>query len=266
MLVVLSLIGVIVFGLLFYMNQIEPKKLIVRHVELTGNVTKEATIAHLSDTHFKGHHIEAQAKKIIENLNDILPDYLLFTGDLIDCFEASPWLKDMLPPYLRQMKARYGKIAVYGNHDIGGGAKHVYRSIMEEGGFQVLCNEVIGCLEFGISFFGVDDPCAGYEDQELVKQQLSPYQVLLCHEPDFVDQIDTTYLDLMVSGHTHGGQIYLPLLSKVILPKGGKRYRKGLYQIQDMKLYVSSGIGTTWLPFRFRNVPEIIVYHIRPNK
>lgn len=265
MLILLFLI-VVVLCFIGYCVCIEPRKLCVKQVELQAEVPVEMTLLHFTDTHFTPRFLKHMGNHLLQEIALIQPDLILFSGDLIDHYECYPQIKDSVIEVLKSMDANYGKYAVYGNHDIGGGAKHVYRSIMEEGGFQVLCNEVIGCLEFGISFFGVDDPCAGYEDQALVKQQLSPYQVLLCHEPDFVDQIDTTYLDLMVSGHTHGGQIYLPLLSKVILPKGGKRYRKGLYQIQDMKLYVSSGIGTTWLPFRFRNVPEIIVYHIRPNK
>lgn len=260
------MIVLLFIGLFIYMNQIERKSLIVRNVKLTGNVKKAITIAHISDTHFKGHQIEGQAKKIIKRMDEIQPDFLLFTGDLMDCFKKSQWLKDTLPFYLKQMNAKYGKLAVYGNHDIGGGAKSVYRTIMEEGGFQVLCNEVVKDSKLGIAFFGVDDLCAGYEDKEFIKQAISPYQVLLCHEPDFVDEIDSTYLDLMVCGHTHGGQIYLPLVSKYILPKGGKHYRKGLYHFGKMKLYVSSGIGTTGLPLRFGNVPEIIVYHISPDQ
>lgn len=252
-------------GMLCYMAFIEPKQWITRHVEYKGALTKELRVLQFSDTHFKTPLSKQHMEQLVALINQEHVDYLLFTGDLMDNYEKSKELDALLPPYLKQMQASIAKLAIYGNHDIGGGALRIYRSMMEAGGFQVLCNDIYEDPWNGIAFFGIDDPRAGYEDLEFIKQRLQPMQVLLSHEPDLIARLDHTEMELMLSGHTHGGQIYLPILSRFILPKGGKQYRKGRYEKANTTIYVSSGIGMTWMPLRFRNVPELIVYHIKPN-
>lgn len=258
---ILGIIGVL---WLIYMAVIEPNQLVVKHITLTGDVKKPVTLLHFSDTHFRANQSEKQMRKLIDTINQEQVDFLVFTGDLMDSYEKATELRESLPPELKQMHANIAKLAVFGNHDIGGKARKVYRPLMEEGDFQVLCNETIMFEEEGLAFFGIDDPQAGYEDRDFVKQEYQPYQILLSHEPDLFDELDLSFIDLMLSGHTHGGQIYLPILSNFILPTGGKHYRKGLYQKESTTLSVSSGIGMTWMPLRFRNQPELLVYHIQP--
>lgn len=262
--ILVLILGIIGLLWLIYMALVEPNQLVVKHITFVGDVKKPVTLLHFSDTHVKANSSEKQMKKLIETINQEQADFVIFTGDLMDSYETAPGLRASLPPKLAQMHANIAKIAVYGNHDIGGKARSVYRPLMEEGEFQVLCNEIIPFEEEGLAFFGIDDPQAGYEDRDFVKQKFQPYQILLSHEPDLFDELDLSFLDLMLSGHTHGGQIYLPILSNYILPTGGKHYRKGLYQKGSTTLSVSSGIGMTWLPLRFCNQPEVLVYQIQP--
>lgn len=246
------------------MGCIEPKRLVVRHHSFMGAVKQPVRVVHFTDTHFREPLHQKELANLILTINEQQADILVFTGDLMDHYDKSLNLRNQLPPYLRQIRAKMGKYAVYGNHDIGGGALRVYRMILEQGGFQLLCNETISFSSLDLTLFGIDDPRAGYEDYELTQQSMTSYQILLSHEPDLIDTLDISNIDLVLSGHTHGGQIFLPLLSRRFLPTGGKQYRKGLYKIKNTMLSVSSGIGCTWLPLRFRNIPEIIVYDIEP--
>jgi len=262
MAMVLWVMGTLIATWLLYMTLIEPNRLVKRFEHITGKNKKAIRIVHFSDTHFHRYFSKRKLKRLINEINTLQPDLLIFSGDLMEHYALAPNLAYQLPPYLRQMQARLGKIAVYGNHDIGGDAKYVYPQMMEAAGFQLLCNQTMVYEEEGIAIFGMDDAIAGYEDRDLTKQRLQPFQMLVVHEPDMMDELDTSAIALMLSGHTHGGQIYLPLLSKRILPKGGKRYRKGWYHKADTDLFVSCGIGMRALPMRFLNPPEIVIYDI----
>lgn len=262
--IIYSILTLCVFGalVLFYMHFIEPKKLYVRKVDIQGNVKKDVRIAHISDTHFRSGFGAEKAQEIVTKIQGLHPDIIVFTGDFMDFYDKTKAFKDTLPPLFEKLQAPYGKYAIYGNHDIGGGAKHVYATMMKDSGFHLLFNDNIEIQELGIAFFGVDDNQLGYADVKLCDKQLQPYQILLSHEPDFIDEIDCQHIHLALCGHTHGGQVALPILKNIILPKGGRCYRKGLYHKQNMKIFVSSGIGTTKLRLRFGNVPEICLLKI----
>jgi predicted MPP superfamily phosphohydrolase len=90
--------------------------------------------------------------------------------------------------------------------------------------------------------------------------------ILLAHEPDFADiSAATGRFGLQISGHTHGGQIQIPLASHFLLPPRGRKYPSGQYKLNGMMLYTNRGIGTSWLKFRYRCPPEISVYILQAN-
>lgn len=264
----IMLIGfVIIAALLVYMAVIEPNLLVTHHVWLDGEIQgEEVCIVQFSDTHYHRHFSKRKCAKLIRRINAMHPDFIVFSGDLMDCYEKAPRLAQSLPPYLAKLHARLGKLAVYGNHDIGGGAKDVYAQLMEASGFILLCNKAIAYEQANVAILGLDDMLAGYEDRTLSEQRMMPYQILIAHEPDLIDDMDVSAIDLMMCGHTHGGQIDLPWITQSILPKGGQNYRKGLYRKGKTTLFVSSGIGMTSLPLRLGNPPEIVVYHIKQKK
>lgn len=262
------LIGVVVamvlLGMFFYMRFYEVNALCVKHIDVPANVSEPFTIVHFSDTHFKANFDEKAAQKVVQAINEIHADFIVFSGDLMDHYAKTVKFKDTLPPILNNLQAKIEKLAVYGNHDIGGKAKYVYADMMKASGFLVLRNERKEYQDLGIAFYGIDDARLGYEDRNLCPNRLQPFQLLISHEPDIIDQMEISNLDMVVCGHTHGGQVALPFFKNKVLPKGGKHYRKGFYQINTTKLFVSSGIGTTKLSFRFHNLPEILVYHLKP--
>lgn len=247
-----------------YAKYIEVHRLVVRDVFYQGDVSQEVKVVQFSDTHFKHDYPADKAEDIVDKINEQNPDIVIFSGDLLDNYAKDPAIIEDLRPYLKNIEANYGKYAVFGNHDIGGGAIRIYKDFMESCGFVVLRNESAEIPELDIALLGIDDVLSGYEDIHLSEQDLQPYQILISHEPDVLSRMDLLTIDMSLSGHTHGGQVYLPFISKKFLPIGGQLYRKGLYTLENTKLYVSSGIGTTHLSLRFGNPPEIIVHTISP--
>jgi hypothetical protein len=117
-----------------------------------------------------------------------------------------------------------------------------------------------------LHFAGVDDILAQQDHLEKVLEEI-PDQgaaILLAHEPDFADiSAASKRFDLQLSGHTHGGQIVIPFIEKMFLPPEGRKYPKGLYQINGMIQYTNRGLGTSWLRLRYRCPPEITLFELR---
>lgn len=248
--------------LLFYMWKIEPNQLIQKRIELHSNIISNMVIVQFSDTHIK-RNSRKQLGRLIHTINAQHPDFIMFTGDLFDCYEKTADMKQDVIALLQQLHANIQKIAVFGNHDIGGKALSVYREIMEDAGFIVLCNQIYLCAKHHLAIMGMDDACVGYEDNKLADTRYQPFQILLSHEPDVADVINRSNTDLILSGHTHGAQVYIPLFCSCFLPRKGKKYRKGCYQFDHTTLFVSAGIGTTRLPLRLCNPAEYTLIHIR---
>lgn len=247
--------------LLLYMWYIEPRRLRKKQLYMNADGIRNLVIVQFSDTHIKRTSI-AQIKQLIQAINAQHPDFIVFTGDLFDCYQQTADMKQDIIDLLKQLQANIQKFAVFGNHDIGGHALHIYRDLMEEAGFIVLCNQVYISPKHHIAILGIDDACAGYEDLSIANMRYQKFQILLSHAPDIIDHLHLSHTDLMLSGHTHGGQVYFPLISSYFLPKKGKKYRKGCYQKGSITLFVSAGVGTTRLPFRLFNPPEYTLIHV----
>lgn len=256
------LIGVI---LICYARYIEPHTLKVRDVTITSpRVSAEAenrTIAVFGDTHFSDYYTPKDFEKVLNAIDKMKPDMVVFSGDLIDHFNIYSGDVDIISEKLSQIDAPDGKFAIFGNHDYGGGAENEYQSIMEAGGFTVLKNQYYAIDELNIAVIGIDDVVIGYGDPTIASWGRPDYfNIVLAHEPDLVDQILNYNVDLMIAGHTHGRQINLKFFDDYILPPYGKKYINGLYRFDNEKesqLYVNTGIGTTKLPYRFLSPPEL---------
>lgn len=170
-------------------------------------------------------------------------------------------------PILTKLSAPFGKFAVYGNHDHGGYGSRLYKNIMESSGFQLLINESkeIKLLNNDRIFIvGIDDAMLGNPDIEFALRNVpdGTFKLLLSHAPDLADHAAPYNIQLQLSGHSHGGQIKLPLIGALVKPPYAQNYVEGFYTIGDnsqLTLYVNRGIGTTRLPFRFLCKPEITV-------
>lgn len=250
-----------------YARYVEPYMLVTKTVTIeTQKEVPECIIVFFSDTHFGKNYDEKNLERIVKRINRSAPDLVVFGGDFLDHYERDKDELDLdyIKTELSKIHSTYGKFAVWGNHDYGGGAGRVYKEVMEEGGFQVLENESCMIGELNIKVFGYDDYLLGSTEPDLYQIKSQQFNLIAAHEPVVADFIQNTGENLLLSGHTHGGQVGIKGIRERVVPKGSGDYVKGLYSQADigtmtpMQMYVTSGIGTAIYPLRFLNVPEIV--------
>jgi predicted MPP superfamily phosphohydrolase len=173
----------------------------VRDVTITSpRVTANAEnlkIAVFGDTHFSDYYTPDDFDKVLEAIDEMKPDMVVFAGDLIDHYNLYSGDVGVISEKLSEIEAPYGKFAIFGNHDYGGGAENKYQSIMESGGFTVLKNQYYGIDELGIAIIGIDDVLIGYGDPAIASWGRPDYfNIVLAHEPDLMDQVLNYNVDL----------------------------------------------------------------------
>ncbi|WP_164217881.1 metallophosphoesterase [Virgibacillus sp. YIM 98842] len=222
-------------------------------------------IVQFSDTHLGFQYSLDQLKELAGTINDLQPDIIVFTGDLVD----SPHLYDWNPrliDILGSLRAGHGKYWIYGNHDHGGYGTEIVLDVMKQADFTLLQNSHVLIEKENERFIlaGIDDVLLGKPDIEKALQNGNPdlFTILLAHEPDYADKTIKFPVDVQLSGHSHGGQIRFPFLGHVYTPAYAEKYVEGKYTLQNGKLdlYVNKGIGTTRLPYRFLCQPEIHLF------
>lgn len=265
----LIVLSIIVAGIVIYAFKIEPKRLITKEyeLELVEGGESSLKVVQFSDVHLGPNYSLEQLEKLVEKINGLQPDVIAFTGDLMDVpskFED----RSKISAILGKLRSKYGNYAVWGNHDRGGGGVRFYEEIMSSSGFKLLTNEssVID-LENGkvINVIGLDEGMLGNPDVQKAYAGTNGegINLLILHQPDLIDQVEDDNIDVALAGHSHGGQVDVPVIGAIYTPPLAEKYTKGLYQLGIHKyLYVNSGIGTTRIPVRFWNPAEISVFNI----
>lgn len=229
-------------------------------------------IVQFSDTHFGPNFPHKQQQILVNKINQLNPDIVVFTGDLIDKFGEYVAEKKYSQTILSQIHAPLGKYAVFGNHDRGGGGSYLYKEYMEKAGFTVLNNEtkkIKAANDEYITISGLDDFLLGKPKihPTLKELRVEDFNLLLVHEPDVVDQILEYPVDLQISGHSHGGQVQIPFIGPIITTSLANKYVEGLYSLEGkrkpLQLYVNRGMGTTRMPVRFLSKPELSVFSLK---
>jgi len=277
---IISFISIVMIpvSLYFYATEIERKLITVTWNEIEApTIPKEFNnkkILQFSDVHLGPEFTLKQLENLVEKMNELHPDIVVLTGDLIDKFGSYSAEKDEAKVILQKINAPLGKYAVFGNHDRGGGGSVFYKKYMEEAGFSVLVNEVqkikVGNGKY-ITISGLDDFLLGKPqiDATLKHVRQQDFNMLLVHEPDVVDKVACYPVDFQVSGHSHGGQVQIPFIGPLITTKLAESYVEGMYELEGknkpLHLYVNRGIGTTRMPVRFWSVPELSVFVLKQN-
>ena len=238
------------------------QNVVVKNIEIVSpKIEQDTRIVQISDIHFSRVIDERFAGKIVPVINGLMPDLVLFTGDYMDKGIARP---QKIAEIMRKIDSPMGKFAISGNHEFITGYFDCL-DFIEENGFEVMDGRV---LEIGrnIVLGGVMDRSAEqtnvyyHEDSKVLSQFKSGnFNIYMKHRPELADG-DPSHFDLMLSGHTHGGQIF-PF---VILVKIFNRYLAGMYELENgAKLYVSRGTGSWGPPVRFGATPEITLIELK---
>ena len=265
-------LGVLLLGGLVYVRKVEPEDVEVVPVSLVLPRLDAAfegyRIAQISDIHADGWMTPGRVLSLVNLVNAEAPDLVAITGDFATYSRFRSLIRHasrLIAP-LRRLQATDGVVAVLGNHDHKTDARTV-RRVLAASGVIELHNAVLTLRRGGESLYlcGVDDLKEGTPRLDRALEGLSEEgaAVLLAHEPDFADESAATgRFDLQLSGHSHGGQVGVPLLRYPFLPKLSRKYPTGLYRVGDMFLYTNRGLGAH-PRFRFNCRPEITVFTLR---
>ena len=288
-----AVIGLLIAFLLAlgYSYFIEPSRLIVNQqtLEIKGwdPAIDGFKIVAIGDIHGGSNAVdEAKLRKVVDLANEQNADLIVLLGDYVSQAARDPLLGDRnlkMPMHtiatdLAGLKAKYGVVAVMGNHDDWYGNGEVTNELRAVG-YTVLDNEIytINSNDSNIRILGLRDQLhignwKSYTDglkQVLAKDGGSGPIIALEHSPDVLPIITgelsiSPDLRLMLAAHTHGGQVWLPIIGTPIVPSSyGQKYSYGHKQENGVDMFVTCGIGTSILPFRFMMPPEIAVLTIR---
>ena len=224
-------------------------------------------LVQFSDIHLGTLVQENHLNEVVELVNDLEPDTIAITGDFVS--HQPEEFAFPLVSALSKLIAKDVKVAVLGNHDHWTSAESI-RWVLKRSSFIELSNSVLPLQreEKTLYLAGVDDFLVNQDRIGNILDRIPEHSaaILLAHEPDFADiSAATGRFGLQISGHTHGGQINIPLFSRFLLPPRGRKYPSGQYQFNGMILYTNRGIGTSWLKFRYRCPPEISLYILQAN-
>ncbi|MEM7738991.1 MAG: metallophosphoesterase [Deinococcota bacterium] len=250
-----------------YSWQIEPRRLVVREHTLPIGRLPTAfdgfRIVQLSDLHIDPQYRYGFIAEAVATANGLNPDLVVLTGDYITQ-DASAMPK--LASYLAELKATHGVYAIFGNHDVWGGKRGAVQTAFQQAGIPVLNNEhvVLEQASESLVLAGLDDGWGGRPDPTAALRTApdSPV-VLLLHEPDLIERYAyDPRIVLQLSGHSHGGQVRLPNIGALYLPRYGQKYDYGLYKVGNKWLNANAGLGMTSYglttpPVRFNCPPEI---------
>jgi predicted MPP superfamily phosphohydrolase len=257
----------------FVVWRFDPQKIIISNLAINlPRLTEEFNgyrIVQLSDFHL-GTWLNGQDLiEIVDIVNPLKPDVIAITGDFVNSNPEK--YADILIQALSRLESADNTVAVLGNHDHYTNAR-LLRKILESSNVLELRNQVLPVQRDNAYLYlaGIDDRLTGNDDLQGVVNQLQDRNsavILLAHEPDFADvSAKTGRFDMQISGHTHGGQICLPYLGNLYLPRLGRKYPSGKYIVDGMILYTNRGLGTSWLKLRYNCPPEISVFTLNSPK
>lgn len=227
-------------------------------------------LAQLSDVHLSEVLTIGELTEASQRILEARPDLITLTGDLFDDRPTLRHFADSFSAVLRSLVEQVPVVAILGNHDYRIGLNAI-RKVLKDGGVRLLENDTLH-LERGsarLHIAGLDDIWRGDPKLEDVLDQFPEGEaaVLLAHEPDYaVISARTGRFDLQISGHSHGGQVVLPMVGAPVLPHLGRKYYSGMYQVGSMLQYTNRGLGTTSPHVRFHCRPEVTIFTLQSAK
>lgn len=212
----------------------------------------------LTDLHLDGRDGPRFLAQVGRAAARLAPDVLVCTGDVFRKEAFGP-ARAQLAACFAAMPARLGKFAVAGNHDKKVGLTETAR-FWRDAGFTFLHNGVARLP--GAAVGGLDDALIGRPDGGAMAalKDAGGVRIALVHEPLAVNLLPRACADLVLAGHTHGGQLHVPVLEHLWLPSLTGRFVHGMYLTRGMPLYVSAGLGESGPPLRFARPRELAVF------
>lgn len=267
---------IIIFsGVYLYARYIGTSGFYVKEYPLYSDAINESyngfKIVHISDIHYGLGITKEQLENIVNDINKLKPDIIVFTGDLVNN-SITDKEYDELVSILSKLNPKIDTYAIDGNHD------YYYKkfdSLIEDCGFKnlkdtydIIYNDsyesifIAGVSNNTYTTKKIEDKTEVIIDYMNSEEFKSDYSILLMHEPDLIDNIDSSLFDVVLAGHSHNGQVRLPFIGAFYTPKYSRKYYKPYYKLKESELYISSGIGTSEIPVRLFNRPSYNFYRL----
>ncbi len=261
---IVSIIILIFFLCIGYAFFIEPNKINITRYIIEDDELKGLKIVFPCDFHIRPYQYN-KLKKIIELVNKENPDIILSVGDFVSGHTEKSTLPIKITiNELGNTKSKYGFFTVLGNHDGWYGKEKIIKEL-EKNNIKVLENSNIRLAVKGKDIYiaGVEDIFTGNPNLFEALQDTKTPVILLTHSPDIFPKLSKK-VNLTLAGHTHGGQVKLPILGPIYTSsKYRKKYASGFIEENGQKMIVSKGLGESILPIRFNCPPEIVVIEFK---
>ncbi|MFV0382036.1 MAG: metallophosphoesterase [Breznakia sp.] len=274
-LIVVVSISLVIAITVFYAIYISPSNLNISHRTISSpKIEKDmddVTIAFVSDVHYGEFMDHDRLSVMIEDINALSPDVVLFGGDVFSDpmnIAASPDEVSLVSKLFASIKAPLGKFYVLGESDLQNeDAKTFVSTFLYNAGFENLTNKNVnlhnGTASF-VSLVGIDSLVGGTPnvEQAFTNVNQESFTIVFTHVPDQLASINDNSCDLAFAGHSHGGQLSLPLIGALTSQEGTSIYERGQYDSNRLHIEISNGLGTSDVDMRLFSPPEVLVYRL----
>mgnify|MGYP003298581570 CR=1 FL=1 len=273
---ILLIIASIIILVILYSTLIGTRIIDINEYKIESNQLPDSfhgiKIVHFSDIHYGTTINKKQLDNIVEKINNLKPDIIFFTGDLIDKnIKLDKETTNEIIESLNKLECTLYKYAIYGDEDLNNNS---YKDIVTKSNFTLLENTST------LLYYKNQTPIeiTGYNPiitspnytilTDIVEEQdtTNYYKIVLTHEPDSIDKFINYNPNLVLSGHSLGGLINIPFTKPIFLPKNSKKYYEEYYKIKNTELYISNGLGTSGINARLNNHPSINLYRFYKTK
>lgn len=224
-------------------------------------------VVHFSDLKYGSTTDQKYLKKLVNKINELNPDIIIFTGDLIASnYKLTDNDKKDIIENLNKLDPKIDIYSIRGDNDIN----KTYNSIITQTKIIEInnLNKLIYYKgDTPIMLIGLDDSINGNQsfDMAFNYEENNYYKILITHEPDTYEKIKDKNIDLFLAGHSLNGQVRLPFIGSIYTPTGAKKYYDAKYKIDNTEIYISNGLGTSKIPYRLNNRPSINLYRFYNN-
>lgn len=264
---ILLIIGLIII----YSRYIATTGIQIKEYSVINNKIPESfkgfKVVHFSDLKYGSTTDQKYLKKLVNKINELNPDIIIFTGDLITSnYKLTDNNKKSIIESLNKLDPKIDIYSIRGDNDIN----ETYNSIITQTKIIEInnLNKLIYYKgDTPIMLIGLDDSINGNQSLDMAfnYEENNYYKILITHEPDTYEKIKDKKIDLFLAGHSLNGQVRLPFIGSVYTPTGAKKYYDSKYKIDNTEIYISNGLGTSKIPYRLNNRPSINLYRFYNN-
>lgn len=264
---ILLFIGLIII----YSRYIATTGIQIKEYSIINNKIPESfkgfKVVHFSDLKYGSTTDQKYLKKLVNKINELNPDIIIFTGDLVSSnYKLTDNDKKAIIENLNKLDPKIDIYSIRGDNDIN----ETYNSIITQTKIIEInnLNKLIYYKgDTPIMLIGLDDFINGNQSLAMAfnYEENNYYKILIAHEPDTYEKIKDKNIDLFLAGHSLNGQVRLPFIGSIYTPTGAKKYYDAKYKIDNTEIYISNGLGTSKIPYRLNNRPSINLYRFYNN-